>query len=51
MVNNVSEGQRAPYQHEKGRWLLPEQKYFIHLLKENANFLSNDKEQLPHETA
>jgi len=26
-------------------------KYFIHPLKENTNFLSNDKEQLPHKTA
>jgi len=26
-------------------------KYFIHPLKENTNFLFNDKEQLPHKTA
>jgi hypothetical protein len=36
---------------EDGSSLSRSQKYFIHLLKENTNFLSNDKEQLPHKTA
>jgi hypothetical protein len=26
-------------------------KYFVHPLKENTNFLSNDKKELPHQTA